>query len=146
MTTIHVCKALTVRQPWASLIARGIIEQFPMMWPTNYRGPLAIHADTISSEPGIDELCARLTEAGFRRTQHAVETGIYPLGAVIAIVQLVACQQVAEGSSPVMRGVDVTLGAWAPGRYAWRFENPDRIDPYPARGRRDALWDVGVPL
>jgi len=37
-------KALTVRQPWASLVALGVktIETRP--WSTRYRGPLAIHA------------------------------------------------------------------------------------------------------
>lgn len=37
-------KALTVRQPWASLIALGVKTVETRSWSTKYRGPLAIHA------------------------------------------------------------------------------------------------------
>jgi hypothetical protein len=37
-------KALTIRQPWASLIAMGVKTIETRSWSTNYRGPLAIHA------------------------------------------------------------------------------------------------------
>ena len=36
-------KALTVRQPWASLIAVGAKRVETRSWPTAYRGPRAIH-------------------------------------------------------------------------------------------------------
>jgi hypothetical protein len=37
-------KALTIRQPWASLIALGVKRIETRSWSTQYRGPLAIHA------------------------------------------------------------------------------------------------------
>lgn len=37
-------KALTIRQPWASLIALGVKHIETRSWSTRYRGPLAIHA------------------------------------------------------------------------------------------------------
>jgi len=37
-------KALTLTQPWASLVAIGAKRIETRSWPTNYRGPLAIHA------------------------------------------------------------------------------------------------------
>ena len=37
-------KALTIRQPWASLIAAGVKTIETRSWSTRYRGPLAIHA------------------------------------------------------------------------------------------------------
>lgn len=37
-------KALTLWQPWASLVARGEKTIETRSWPTDYRGPLAIHA------------------------------------------------------------------------------------------------------
>ena len=37
-------KALTVRQPWASLIISGAKRVENRSWPTRHRGPLAIHA------------------------------------------------------------------------------------------------------
>lgn len=38
--------ALTIRQPWASLIAAGVKTIETRSWSTKYRGPLAIHAGT----------------------------------------------------------------------------------------------------
>ena len=37
-------RALTIRQPWASLIAAGVKTIETRSWSTKYRGPLAIHA------------------------------------------------------------------------------------------------------
>lgn len=44
-------KALTVRQPWASLIAGGTKTIETRSWPTSYRGPLAIHAGKAVAHP-----------------------------------------------------------------------------------------------
>lgn len=35
-------KALTIWQPWASLIARGVKQYETRSWPTKYRGPIAM--------------------------------------------------------------------------------------------------------
>ena len=37
-------KALTIWQPWASLIAGGAKQYETRSWATQYRGPIAIHA------------------------------------------------------------------------------------------------------
>ena len=37
-------KAITIWQPWASLIACGAKKYETRSWPTKYRGPIAIHA------------------------------------------------------------------------------------------------------
>lgn len=44
-------KALTIRQPWASLIAAGVKTIETRSWSTKYRGPLAIHAG--KHEPAV---------------------------------------------------------------------------------------------
>ncbi len=49
-------KALTVRQPWASLIAAGVKTIETRSWSTKYRGPLAIHAGAHRPTEG-EELC-----------------------------------------------------------------------------------------
>lgn len=37
-------RALSIRQPWASLIVRGIKDIENRSWPTKFRGPFAVHA------------------------------------------------------------------------------------------------------
>lgn len=65
-------KALTVQQPYASLIASGEKWIENRSWHTNYRGPLAIHAAK-SSKYIKSKLLA-----------------IYPTGRIVAITNLVA--------------------------------------------------------
>lgn len=47
-------KALTIRQPWASLIAVGAKSIETRSWPTKYRGELLIHAGLVRPERGED--------------------------------------------------------------------------------------------
>jgi len=42
-------KALTIRQPWASLVATGVKTIETRSWSTKYRGPLAIHAGKVGA-------------------------------------------------------------------------------------------------
>lgn len=46
-------KALTLYQPWASLIALGVKTVETRPWATKYRGPLAIHAGKV--KPSLPE-------------------------------------------------------------------------------------------
>lgn len=60
-------KALTLWQPWASLIALGVKSIETRAWSTSYRGPLAIHA--AATTKGFDMLpgdCEGTVEGGWR--------------------------------------------------------------------------------
>jgi hypothetical protein len=102
-------KALTIWQPWATLIAAGVKRIETRSWSTDYRGPLAIHAAARPPEPGL-HLGPWWVEGGFTkdgsdwelRTIGAVEAGValstrfddrlahrLPLGAVVATCRLV---------------------------------------------------------
>ena len=48
-------KALTIRQPWASLIVDGEKRVENRTWPTKYRGPLLIHAGKSRLEVDRDQ-------------------------------------------------------------------------------------------
>ncbi len=77
-------KALTIQQPWASLIIIGVKRFEYRSWKTSYRGPLLIHAG--KHKPTQDDLeeaadwCKRL------RVDPPVE---YPRGGYIGLVDLV---------------------------------------------------------
>lgn len=61
-----MCKAISLWQPWASLIAYGVKTIETRSWSTSYRGPIAIHA--AKTTKGIDELpgdCEGKTEGGW---------------------------------------------------------------------------------
>lgn len=83
-------KALTLSQPWASLVAIGAKRIETRSWGTNYRGPLAIHAAKNFSDIAR-QLC--YTEP-FASALIDVEGVLYsnsdelPTGVVVAVVEL----------------------------------------------------------
>nr|WP_320146014.1 ASCH domain-containing protein [uncultured Anaeromusa sp.] len=83
-------KAITILQPWASLIACGAKKIETRGWATKYRGPIAIHA-------GKKDPCKKPWE-GMGEFENAVDSvlnknnlewRLLPLGSVIAIADLV---------------------------------------------------------
>jgi len=108
-------KALSVRQPWASLIMLGIKPVENRGWSTLYRGPLMIHAS--------------------RRHDHDANVSLAPdqlvYGAVFGIVDLIDI--VTEHPSTFFTGP-----------FGWVLINPRRIAPIPLRGRL-RLFDVDLP-
>lgn len=92
-------KALTIRQPWASLIATGVKTIETRSWSTKYRGLLLVHAGMArpASLPGYMlarpeyDLPWRLQRwSGDGRVfAEMVENHLLPLGAVVAVAQLV---------------------------------------------------------
>lgn len=106
-------RALTVRQPWASLIIAGLKDVENRSRPTRYRGTIAIHAGLGTDR---DAMAA-----------HGHLLPAYPAGAVIGLVDVVGC--VRDSSSP-----------WAEdGRWHWLLERPRPCEPVPARGAL-GLW------
>lgn len=90
-------RALTLHQPWASLIAIGEKTIETRSWSTQYRGPLAIHAAKRRADHGkigtwyIEP--AWITAAGpvdgMAKVSHAAFRIPLILGAVVAICELI---------------------------------------------------------
>lgn len=96
-------KALTIRQPWASLIATGVKTIETRSWSTKHRGTIAIHAGAHRpaqlTTVGHDWCVAEtFLGGGALELQHFAD-GVagapaaipLPLGAVLATAQLVDC-------------------------------------------------------
>jgi hypothetical protein len=75
-------KILSVRQPWASLIASGVKDVENRTWPTKYRGAVLIHASQRADEISSDDLERRF---GVRLPPEL------PLGGIIGVVEIVDC-------------------------------------------------------
>ena len=73
-------KVLTLKQPFASLVANGIKEYEFRTWKTSYRGELLIHAGL-----GVDK------KAMEKFKDYNLD---YPTGSIIAKVNLVDCLKV----------------------------------------------------
>lgn len=141
-------KAITIKQPWATLIAIGAKQFETRSWKTKYRGPIAIHAGkTIDWDAVQDDYISRAL--GSDRLDFTKDN--LPTGSVIAIADLVDCHQVlrsgypyhniAETSDLMISGSEIRYGDYSVGRYAWELDALLKLDtPIPAKGKL-SLWE-----
>lgn len=112
-------KALTIRQPWASLIAHGVKTIETRSWRTHYRGPIAIHAGATADldtprelHPGpkfqsipetwLDEPTFLCADGHVSMTVLGTDSGDRCLG----------CQGRVRMTDPILQGIgDLSLGA-----------------------------------
>jgi hypothetical protein len=121
-------QALTVYQPWATLLVRGMKQYETRGWSTTYRGKLAIHAGKRVTQEGRD-ICEQL----------GLDFNSLPLGAIIGIAELIDVHWTHDVQLDWPENI---LGDFRKGRFAWqlgkRLELPE---PIPCAGARQ-LWDV----
>jgi hypothetical protein len=126
-------RALSLQQPYATLVAIGAKRWETRSWRTRYRGPLAIQASLGNRPlPGAPQALAALQAAGFP------DLGALPHGVVVAVCELVDCVRVEQvtGFSALEREV----GDFSAGRFAWRLEAVrPRALALPVRGHL-GLW------
>lgn len=108
--------AITIRQPWASLIIEGHKPIENRSRPTRHRGCLAIHAGRT-----LDE------EAQARFGHLLSEPDHPPRGYIIGFVRLVGCLP--------YRDVPASLRTWARGPWCWVLSDPMPLEtPIACRG------------
>lgn len=86
-------KAITIKQPWASLIATGLKDIENRSWKTNYRGRVLIHA---AASPVKERLAALNNKQLFdlmQRENWETEFENLPNGAIVGSVEIVDCVQ-----------------------------------------------------
>lgn len=111
-------KTLSVRQPWASLIAWGEKTIEHRSWSSTYRGPLLIHASghQFVADDGDGE---RL---------------LLPYGVIVARVDLTDVREFAPADCKA-----AGMGDWIQG-FAWVLANPVQVVPVRAKGKLH-LWE-----
>lgn len=140
-------KALTLWQPWATLMAYGLKTIETRSWPTSYRGPLAIHAGT--SREGIEWVRreqgrnddADLILSAIRRRGDSLAT--LPRGAVVCIVDVYDCKPTFLLAT--VSYAERAFGNFSPGRYGILTRNVNRLLVLvPAKGKQ-GLWEWSPP-
>lgn len=140
-------KALTIWQPWASLLACGAKKFETRPWATSYRGPIAIHA----AKKDISDVLRTLPAPLANKMKKAIGTEWkdLPTGAVIATAELVNVWSIAyhPGTYLPRLGDDFVseneraFGDWTAGRYAWELANVKILPALiPAKGKQ-GLWN-----
>jgi len=139
-------KALSIIQPWATLIAMRAKRIETRGYPTAFRGELAIHSSK-SMRRQFRDLC---NEPPFVGLLHADDerwkTGdleqwpdVLPLGCVLAVAELVDCKPVEEFTCLSFQ--ERQLGDYSSGRFGWVLDHVrPLVVPAPAVGRL-GLWE-----
>lgn len=124
-------KVITIKQPWATLIAEGYKEYEFRTWKTKYRGDILIHAGK-----GVDK----------KNMERFKNLNLeYPLGQIIAKATITDCihvdkefaQKMYKKDPLVYKGL-INKDDWD--GYGFKLENVQKIDPIEINGKL-SLWD-----
>jgi hypothetical protein len=151
-------RALSLWQPFASLMAIGAKKIETRHWATDYRGEVAIHAakrwtgqemDLVLDEPFLSELAK-----GYGQPFLLYPHQTLPLGAIVAFGELAGCFRISR--SAIYQSTDaskehwrveldepeMSFGNYEHGRFGWVFRNVRRLaTPIPYRGQQ-GLWTL----
>lgn len=123
-------KTISIKQPWASLIAHGIKDIENRSWRTNYRGRVLIHAAKAPVKEGWSALDkVQFDKVSGHKNKLYGDKEELPQGTIIGSVEIVDCVQ----DHPSL---------WAEkGVWNWVLANPVLYQtPIPAKGKL-SLWE-----
>jgi activating signal cointegrator 1 len=135
-------KALSLTQPWASLIVTGAKQIETRSWFTSYRGQLLIHA-----AKGFPRWAKETAdEEDFRNGLNGLTWQQLPTSAILCRVELMACVKTTEVDKLRTAGIvpqiqELKFGDYAEGRWAWGLRLIEVFaEPIPAKGAL-GLWE-----
>lgn len=141
----RIVKAITVWQPWATLLATGQKHNETRSWKTSYRGEILIHAAK-TDHSGI------LLHIPMEELKHFQDAGVVnklPTGAIIGKASLVDCFQIDEAYRRKLQRenpAELAFGDYTIGRYAWVMADAILFNkPIPAKGKQGLWnWEGGI--
>ena len=128
-------KAITVWQPWATLLATGQKHNETRSWKTSYRGEILIHAAK-TDHSGI------LLHIPMEELKHFQDAGVVK-------ANLVDCFQIDEAYRRKLQRenpAELAFGDYTIGRYAWVMADAILFNkPISARGKQGLWnWEGGI--
>lgn len=127
-------KAITIKQPFASLIAAGIKEYEFRSWKTNYRGEILIHAGKSIDKEAMKKFESLKLE--------------YPTGCIIAKAKLTDCVPVTDVVKEELRKKNFLVYSgttesadW--NGYGFKLENVEAMEPILVNGML-GFWEYEV--
>ena len=134
-------KALTLTEPWATLVMLGAKRYETRSWNTRYRGQLIIHAakgfpkrarELINEEP----FQAALDGYGVHKP--------FQLGHVLGSVQLLDICPTEDFEGWPSDDWEIACGDFHPGRWAWKLSNPIWLPTSLHRRGSLGLWECSL--
>ena len=124
-------KVLTLRQPWATLVAEGIKKYEFRSWKTNYREKVLIHAGT-----GIDK-------DDMKKYEHMNLD--FPSRRIIAVVEIEDCLELDKDlNKKIISENNIAYGHKIRTGYAWKLKNIKKIDYGKEVNGKLGLWNIDL--
>ena len=122
-------KVITLKQPWATLIAEGIKKYEFRSWKTNYRGKLLIHSGV-----GVDKKELKKFE------NSSLD---FPHRKIVAIVELEDCLLLDEKlNKKIIAENNLVYGDKIRNGYAWKLKNIKKVNCSNEVNGKLGLWNI----
>lgn len=137
-------KALSLTEPWATLVVTGEKQFETRSWKTSFRGTIAIHA--AKGFPRYAQDLAKMSPFRESLAKHGaqmknISVWSFAFGAIIGTVDIVEMIPT-EQMQFALHGNEEFFGDYSPNRWAWKLANPQRLStPIYCRGAL-SLWTV----
>jgi hypothetical protein len=143
-------RILSVKQPWATLIVRGVKRFEARSWPPRWRGRIAIHASStpipraawedLVSDTLVREALAHVGLAHYRDVQ------ALPRSAVVGAATVEDARIVLDWSAEELLDLDAALSSGFPPEILWRLTEPFEFAPITGVDGKLNLWTLeGAP-
>ena len=122
-------KVLTLKQPWATLVAEGIKKYEFRTWKTNYRGKVLIHAGA-----GVEKKeLAKFKDLNLE----------YPSKRIIAEVEIEDCLELDDNlNKKIINENNIAYGSKYRTGYAWKLKNVKKINVDKEINGKLGLWNI----
>ena len=124
-------KVLTLKQPWATLVAEGIKKYEFRSWKTNYRGKILIYAGT-----GIDK----------KELEKFKDLNLeFPSKRILAEVEIEDCLELNdELNKKIIAEKNIAYGSKYRTGYAWKLTNVKKINIDREIKGQLGLWNIDI--
>ena len=122
-------KVITLKQPWATLVAEGIKKYEFRSWKTNYRGKILIHAGT-----GVDK---KFKDMNLE----------FPKKRIIAEVEIEDCLELTDDlNKKIISEKNIAYGSKYRTGYAWKIKNAKKINIDEEINGKLGLWNYDINI
>lgn len=124
-------RVISIKEPFASLIAHNIKKIETRSWKTNYRGEIYIHASLTKSDLNNRDELLKLVE----------KLELKP-GYILCKATLIDCVYMDDDFIDKIKNnhIEYICGYYEIGRYAWILDDVELIEPIAAKGRL-GIWN-----
>lgn len=123
-------KVITLKQPWATLVAEGLKKYEFRSWKFNYRGEILIHAGK-----GVDK-------EAMKKFEHLNLN--YPQAKIIAKVKILDCIELNDGINRQIIEENESVYGHKYDRtgYAWKLEVVEKIEDDKVISGKQGIWNI----